>query len=688
MSHLGRRERYTWRAGRSLPDTADLRSHEADCYTDGRASSRRRRRRRRSILPRAATRPSSRPLKNTHNTNTHLDRCGCCTSVSACLLLHTPSPRWRGRGRHTSGSAAPDPRRTSGCSRPSCSTGSRDRGLDGKEGTTSRMERRKRDQQKEEQRRVLCLVPPPHDTLQEPQLTQEDHFPSTGREEEGGGGGGSHLERTNAYGLNPLSTPPVCFSPGQGASLHTCVWASVPSHRGPPKAGGGLLHRRLLDCIPLPQVSLHGLHGSQEPQRPATRGDQSRHAGLETRIRSYGKRLGDSPGHGRSPHAVTSAASPSHGLPPCCAGGLLQVREHSSHRDHWDQLASTAGGAQVKTQDRLLRTGAEAERSGPSALTWTRLPPTASRLRWRPPLAGRGLVHRRRFSWEPRPQDALQGPQADHSEWPPHWYCAVSSFWALLTRSEPLVSGEKRSSPSRRRPPFRDHSIVGVGSPSARHSSTAVPPASAATAAPAVMAGAPGRGRDQRSKSRSRPGVFSYRRAVDGQRAVVQLADAVAGRDVDSALAPADGGGGVSPDLAAQGGVAPQRLNAVGVTVPVDDRRLWRHEGKDPEDVVDDMRALYTPLLYFISSRLRPGPRPEGTEDEQKHAHVIVGGGTPPTPQASRRRSPLLRATSASRSVKTGLVCTDSVVGRRSRPTAFVATQVYTPPSPGCRGRG
>lgn len=37
-------------------------------------------------------------------------------------------------------------------------------------------------------------------------------------------------------------------------------------------------------------------------------------------------------------------------------------------------------------------------------------------------------------------------------------------------------------------------------------------------------------------------------------------------------------------------------------------------------------------------------------------AHVILGGGMPVTPQASMRRSPLLRATSLSSSVKTGWV--------------------------------
>lgn len=31
--------------------------------------------------------------------------------------------------------------------------------------------------------RVLCLVPPPQETLQAPQLTQDDHFPSTGRQQ-------------------------------------------------------------------------------------------------------------------------------------------------------------------------------------------------------------------------------------------------------------------------------------------------------------------------------------------------------------------------------------------------------------------------------------------------------------------------------------------------------------------------
>lgn len=59
-------------------------------------------------------------------------------------------------------------------------------------------------------------------------------------------------------------------SPGHGLSLHTWVCVSVPSHCGPSNAGGGLLQSLILDCIPLPQVSLQGLHGSQDPQLPAT----------------------------------------------------------------------------------------------------------------------------------------------------------------------------------------------------------------------------------------------------------------------------------------------------------------------------------------------------------------------------------------------------------------------------------
>lgn len=68
-------------------------------------------------------------------------------------------------------------------------------------------------------------------------------------------------------------------------------------------------------------------------------------------------------------------------------------------------------------------------------------------------------------------------------------------------------------------------------------------------------------------------------------------------------------------------------------------------------------------------------------------AHVILGGGMPLTPQASRRRSPLLRATSVGSSVKMGWVWTARVTVRLSCPTSLVATQVYLPASSGwCRG--
>lgn len=69
--------------------------------------------------------------------------------------------------------------------------------------------------------------------------------------------------------------------------------------------------------------------------------------------------------------------------------------------------------------------------------------------------------------------------------------------------------------------------------------------------------------------------MFSYHCAIDGQRAVVQLTDAVADLDVYSTFAPADGGQGVSSNLTVQDGIPTQRFNTVGVKVPINDRRLW-----------------------------------------------------------------------------------------------------------------
>lgn len=69
----------------------------------------------------------------------------------------------------------------------------------------------------------------------------------------------------------------------------------------------------------------------------------------------------------------------------------------------------------------------------------------------------------------------------------------------------------------------------------------------------------------------------SYHCAVDGQRAVVQLADAVADPNVDPTFAPLDCGQRVSPYLTVQDGVATQRFNTVGVLVSINDWRLWGH---------------------------------------------------------------------------------------------------------------
>lgn len=67
-----------------------------------------------------------------------------------------------------------------------------------------------------------------------------------------------------------------------------------------------------------------------------------------------------------------------------------------------------------------------------------------------------------------------------------------------------------------------------------------------------------------------------YHCAVDGQRAVVQLADAVVNLDVYATFAPLYGGQGVSTNLTVQNCITTQRFNAVGVQVPIYDGRLWR----------------------------------------------------------------------------------------------------------------
>lgn len=74
-----------------------------------------------------------------------------------------------------------------------------------------------------------------------------------------------------------------------------------------------------------------------------------------------------------------------------------------------------------------------------------------------------------------------------------HSYSAVSSFWALLILREPFDKMINRSLPNRGRP-CRDHSITGVGSPSAWHFNTTVVPASTTVSmGSTMMAGAPGR---------------------------------------------------------------------------------------------------------------------------------------------------------------------------------------------------
>ncbi len=87
--------------------------------------------------------------------------------------------------------------------------------------------------------------------------------------------------------------------------------------------------------------------------------------------------------------------------------------------------------------------------------------------------------------------------------------------------------------------------------------------------------------------------MFLYHCAIDGQRAVVQLTDAVVNLDVYSIFAPSDGGQRVSPNLTVQDGITTQRLNTIGVKIPINDGRLWRQM----EEVVV---ALWTHQLIKI----------------------------------------------------------------------------------------
>lgn len=92
-----------------------------------------------------------------------------------------------------------------------------------------------------------------------------------------------------------------------------------------------------------------------------------------------------------------------------------------------------------------------------------------------------------------------------------HSYSAVSSCWTLLTLREPLFRVEKWSLPSRGRP-WRDHSMTGVGSPSAWQLSTTVVPASTTVfTGSTTMVGAPDRPRQIHVNSRSNNSSFTHR---------------------------------------------------------------------------------------------------------------------------------------------------------------------------------
>lgn len=68
--------------------------------------------------------------------------------------------------------------------------------------------------------------------------------------------------------------------------------------------------------------------------------------------------------------------------------------------------------------------------------------------------------------------------------------------------------------------------------------------------------------------------MFIYHCAVNGQGAVEHLTDSITDLNVYSVFAPLDGWRWISSYLTVQDGITAQRLDSIGVKVPIDDRRL------------------------------------------------------------------------------------------------------------------
>lgn len=138
-------------------------------------------------------------------------------------------------------------------------------------------------------------------------------------------------------------------------------------------------------------------------------------------------------------HMIVSSALPSHGRPPCWAGGLLhvltrvwlpgpQLRVHSSHGLHADQPPATAQRTDGRIKG-LPHRGSQAEPDGAHpeeshvipghSLGWQCRVSESGPGHGLPPLAGGGLLHKRLLLCTPLPQLTLQDFQVDHWEKPP-----------------------------------------------------------------------------------------------------------------------------------------------------------------------------------------------------------------------------------------------------------------------------
>lgn len=125
--------------------------------------------------------------------------------------------------------------------------------------------------------------------------------------------------------------------PGQGLAWQDLVSRPRPMQSLPPKAGRGFVHERSRSCVPVPQVTEHGVQGFHWLHSPSTvnysekdllsiRKESAKVLNMDKSVHLETTAL---PGQGMAWHDLLSRLIPTQSFPPKAGRGSVHVRSRS-----------------------------------------------------------------------------------------------------------------------------------------------------------------------------------------------------------------------------------------------------------------------------------------------------------------------------------------------------------------------